>query len=157
MGFLTRTRWPAVSSGGVCLPLGSWSSTTTQTSWSWLVFARSASPSTLWWSWFQVGVAADGGLRRFIVHVQPPLCLCQVETSCHTWGRRKTSWRRSSSFASRSTPLLAWRTWRARIVSTGKYSEVDKHSTVISDRQWTHHQRSSHHLLRHSFCSAAIM
>lgn len=29
-----------------CVPPGSWSSTTTQTSWSWLVCARSASPST---------------------------------------------------------------------------------------------------------------
>lgn len=55
----------ATLAGCGCLPAGSWSSTTTRTSWSWSAFARSASPSTLWWSWFQVGGAADGGRRGF--------------------------------------------------------------------------------------------
>lgn len=79
----------------------------------------------------------------FLLFMSNSCCLWQVETSCHTWGRRKTSWRRSSFFASLLTLLLAWRTWRARIVSTGKCEQDDKQSTVISDSQWTHHQKTS--------------
>lgn len=88
------------------LATGSWNSTTTRTSWSWLVFVRSDNRSTSSWSWFLVG-GAYSMLTLDLLSVCPlvfywsvlnsccvcvtPLRVSQVETSCPSWGRRRTS------------------------------------------------------------------
>lgn len=54
---ITAADWLLPHAACLWLATGSWSSTTTRTSWSWLVFVRSDSQSTSSWSWFLVGGA----------------------------------------------------------------------------------------------------